>query len=126
MKHPASQSGMTMWGMLFVLGVLAFFLFLLFKLFPPYMTDFKVRSDLDGLARESDLSSMNRGEIAEALSKRFDIDAVDSVDLNSALSVDMRGRMKIVRIKYEVVVPMFHNISVLLDFDHEKQVAAGG
>ena len=123
MTHPASQRGMTMWGLLFVLGVLAFFLFLGFKLFPPYMTDFKVRSALDSLARQSNFGSMGKPEITEALSKRFDIDMVEGVDL-SALSVETRGRLKVVRIRYERVIPMVANISALLEFDHEKQVAA--
>jgi hypothetical protein len=126
MRYPASQRGMTMWGLLFVLGVLAFFLFLGFKLLPPYMTDFKVRSALDSLARQNDFSSMSKADIGEALSKRFDIDMVEGVDLSSSLTVDTRGRMKVVRIKYEAVIPMVFNISALLEFDHEKQVATGG
>jgi Domain of unknown function (DUF4845) len=124
MKHPASQRGMTMWGMLFVLGVLAFFLFLGFKLFPPYMTDFKVRSALDSLARQSDFATMSKADIGEALSKRFDIDMIDGVDLGNSLSVETRGRLRVVRIKYEAVIPMAFNISALLEFDHQKQVAA--
>ena len=125
MKSPVTQRGITMWGVLFILGVLAFFLFLLFKLFPPYMTDLKVKSALDSLAKQSDVGSLGKGEISEALSKRFDIDMVEGINLGTALVVETRGRMKVIRIQYEQVIPMAGNISALLEFSHEKQVATG-
>ncbi len=126
MKSPYTQRGMTFWGLLFVLGVLAFAIFLLFKLFPPYMNDFKVRSALDSLSHQSDVSTMGKPEIAEALGKRFDIDDVSGVNLGTDLTVEVRGRTKVIRIRYEAVIPMIFNISALLDFDHSKEVPAGG
>lgn len=125
MKSPNSQRGITMWGMLFILGVLSFVLFLLFKLFPPYMTDLKVKSALDSLAKQSDVGALGKPEIAEALGKRFDIDMVEGIDLKNGLIVETRGRMKVIRIQYEQVIPMVANISALLEFSHEKQVATG-
>jgi hypothetical protein len=125
MKSQVSQRGMTMWGVLFILSVLSFVLFLLFKLFPPYMTDIKVKSALDSLAKQSDIGTMGKGEIGESLGKRFDIDMVEGVDLKTALTVETRGRMKVIRIHYEQVIPMVYNISALLEFDHQKQVATG-
>jgi hypothetical protein len=125
MKFPNSQRGMTMWSVLFILGVLSFVLFLVFKLFPPYMTDLKVRSALDSLAKQSDAGALGKPEIAEALGKRFDIDMVEGLDLKNALVVETRGRMKVIRIQYEQVIPMVYNISALLEFSHEKQVATG-
>ena len=48
MGHKKLQKGMTFWGLSFVLGVLAFFLFLLFKLLPPYLIDLKVSTMVAG------------------------------------------------------------------------------
>ena len=118
------QSGMTMWGLLFVLGVIAFAVFLTFKLLPPYLQDLKVKGALDSLARQPDFATMSRSEIGESLSKRFDIDDVTHVNLGEALTIEQRGRLKIVRIKYDAVVPMVANISALLEFDHRKEVRA--
>jgi uncharacterized protein DUF4845 len=115
------QRGMTMWGLLFVLGVLAFVLFIGFKLFPPYLEDFKVKAALDSLARQPDFSSMSRGDMAGALDKRFDIDDITGVNLSKDLTVETQGRLKRVRIRYEKVVPIVANISLLLEFEHSKE-----
>ena len=123
MQNLKHQSGMTMWGLLFVLGTLAFFLFLGFKLFPPYMTDFKVKSALDSLAQQSDAGTMSVADIREAIRKRLEIDSADDLfDLNKVLTVEPRGRVKVIRFSYESVIPMAFNISALLDFDHSVEV----
>jgi len=118
-KH---QSGMTMWGMLFVLGTLAFFLFILFKLIPPYLDDFKIKSALNSLGGQPEAGTMAPGEIQEAIRKRLEIDSFDSFDLSKSLTIEPRGKMRVIRISYETVVPMVSNISVLLDFDHSVEV----
>lgn len=123
MQNRKHQSGMTMWGMLFVLGTLAFFLFIGFKLFPPYMTDLKVKSALDSLGQQPNAGTMSVPEIREAIRKRLEIDSADDLfDLNKVLTVEPRGRVKVIRISYESVVPMAYNISALLDFDHSIEV----
>jgi len=123
MQNRKYQSGMTMWGLLFVLGTLAFFLFLGFKLFPPYMTDFKVKSALDSLGQQPDAGTMSVPEIREAIRKRLEIDSADDLfDLNKVLTVEPRGRVKVIRFSYESVVPMAFNVSALLDFDHSIEV----
>ena len=116
------QQGMSFWGLVFFLGVLAFALFIGFKLFPPYMEDFKVKAALDSLARQPDVGTLSRADISTALEKRFDIDNIDAVKLGQDLSVETRGRQKVIRIRYDNVVPVAGNLSILLEFDHIKEV----
>lgn len=123
MPNRNRQRGMTMWGLLFVLGVLAFFMFLTFKLAPPYLQDFKIRAALDGLAKTSDVGRMSKAEMVEALGKRLDIDDVHDVDPRR-LQVEARGRIRIIRLKYERVIPLAFNISALIEFDHIREVAS--
>ncbi len=117
------QRGMTFWGLLFVLGVIAFSVFLTFKLFPVYLQDFKVKAAMDGLARNPDISRMTKAEMVESLRRRFEIDDVEEVD-PSTLVVELRGRQKAIHLRYERVVPLMFNISALLEFDHTREVAA--
>jgi hypothetical protein len=121
MQNPKRQAGMSMWSLLFVLGTLAFFFFLFIRLFSPYMDDFKVKTALESLARQPDAGSMTVPAIQEAIRKRLEIDSADSFDL-SALTVEAKGKIKIIRIRYESVVPMAFNISALLSFDHAVEV----
>jgi len=116
---------MTMWSLLFVLGTLAFFLFLTFKLLPPYLGDMKIRGALESLSRQSDAGSMSVPEISEALRKRLEIDSADDFDLANSLTVTARGKNKVIRINYESVTPMLFNVSALLTFDHSIEVRGG-
>lgn len=123
MRVKQYQRGMTIWSLSFVVGVFAFAIFLGFKLFPPYMEDFKVRKALDSVAQSSDIASMSKLDIATALGKRFDIDNVDTVDPARHLFLENRGRnSRLLRISYEAVIPLFFNISLLLEFEHAKEV----
>ncbi|MDO8706054.1 MAG: DUF4845 domain-containing protein [Sulfuricaulis sp.] len=122
MQYPKRQAGMSMWSLLFVLGTLAFFLFLFFKLFSPYMDDFKVRTALMSLGKQSDVGTMTLPQIKEAIRKRLEIDSADNFDLESTLTLEARGKNKVVRINYEAVVPMAFNISALLTFNHSIEV----
>jgi len=112
-----------MWGLIFVLAILAFFIFLLFKLLPPYITDFKIKTALTGLSKEAGFGAMSAAEIKDRLQRRFDIDDVRLNDTYE-LTIQTSGRDKRVRIQYEIVVPMAANISALLQFDHEQRAGA--
>lgn len=118
------QKGMTMWGMIFVLGTVAFFLFLFFKLLPVYLEDMKVQSAFNGLMREPGIEAMSRNDIIERLVKRFDIDNITNVDLIRHLEIRQQGKMKLVSINYEAVVPLAYNVSALLEFQHAHQVSS--
>jgi len=114
---------MTMWGMLFVLGTLAFALFIVFKLLPPYLTDLKVKGALDSLSQQADAGNMSVPDIREAIRKRLEIDSADNLfDLSKVLTIEPRGKVKVIRISYETVVPMAFNVSALLNFDHSIEV----
>ncbi len=119
------QSGMTMWGMLFVIGTLAFFILLLFKLIPPYLDDMKVNSALESLGRQPEAGSMTMPEIQEAIRKRLEIDSADSFDLSKSLTIEQRGKSRRIRISYESVTPLVHNMSILIAFDHSVDVRGG-
>jgi hypothetical protein len=126
MRTLNDHRGMTMWSLLFVLGMIALVVFLILKLFPVYMADMKVNSALDSLVRTADVGSMSKSDISEALRKRFEIDNVDHIDLGKDMTITPRGRSRLIRIKYDAVVPMVGNISALMEFNHEREVRASG
>ena len=117
------QNGMTMWSAAFVIGVAVFFLFLVFKLLPPYLEDLKVRTALEGVAREANSGGLTKVELVERLEKRFEIDNVTNVAA-SQLVMQSRGRFQVLQLNYEVVVPLAFNVSALLEFNHARQVSA--
>jgi hypothetical protein len=117
-----TQRGATFWGLLFFLAVLGFFLFLGFKLFPPYLDDFKVKAAMDSLAKQPDVGSLSRAAMVESLRKRFDIDMITGVDPAKYLAIEQRPRTRVIRFDYQVVVPLMFNVSALLEFEHAREV----
>lgn len=117
------QRGMTMWSAMFVIGVAVFFLFLFFKLLPPYLEDMKVRSAIDGLAKDPNVGTMSKSEIVEHMARRFDINNVTDIDLKQ-LTIESQGKSKVLRFSYEVVVPLAYNVSALLEFDHVRPISS--
>ncbi len=113
-----------MWAMISISVLVVFFALLVIKLIPPYLTDMKVRAALVSLEREAKGKSMNNAQILLALEKRFDIDSVTHVNVREDVVIERRGRTKIVRIAYEVQVPLAFNISALLEFDDSAEVPA--
>ncbi|OGI62296.1 MAG: hypothetical protein A2W18_03940 [Candidatus Muproteobacteria bacterium RBG_16_60_9] len=120
---PKHQRGMTMWGTAFVIGTVVFFLFLAFKLLPPYAEDFQVISAMNGLVSEPGVAGMSKHDLVTSLAKRFDINNITKVD-PALLTMEVRGKSKVLQLRYEVVVPMAYNVSALLEFDHARQLAA--
>lgn len=120
----AGQRGMTLWGTTFVLGVLAFAVFLILKLFPVYMQDFKVKKALQSVAAQPGAGALSKPEIVEALYKRFMVDDIEHVKPERDLVIEQSGKRKVYRLNYEAVVPLFYNVSALIEFQHAQEVRA--
>lgn len=123
MRSLAAQRGITMWGMLFVSMLVVAFVLLFLKLLPPYIEDGKVRTALENVGKQPGSASFTRAEIVNALERRFEIDSVSRVDLAKDLSLERSpdGRGKVIRIQYDVVVPLVYNISALIQFDNSVE-----
>jgi len=123
MNRQTRQKGITMWGILAIAVVVVFFLLIIIKIVPIYMTGMKVSSALNGLAAQPGADSMTNLQILEALYKRFQIEDIDEhITLRDTLSFEKKGKSRIVRIAYEDVAPLFGNISILVEFDHSVEV----
>lgn len=115
-----NERGMTIWGMAFIVVLVGFFALMALKLVPPYMQNFKIKTALAELKNQA--GGMSREEIVNALQKRFDVDDVDNVDPRTALKIESGNRVRILRIAYQVKVPLFYNVSALIDFNDSVEV----
>lgn len=116
------ERGATMWSMITIAVLVVLFALLLMKIIPPYLSDLKIKSALDSIARQGQSSSMSNREILIALEKRFDIDSVTHVNVREDVTIERRGRAKVITIEYEALVPLIFNISALLEFNHSAEV----
>lgn len=110
-KSAKQQQGATMLGMLFV-GVMLFFVALIvMKLFPAYQEYFSVKSVLHAMKQEP-LSTMSNKEIQNSFDKRADAGYIKVIK-----GADLTINGGVVSAQYQVVTPLFGNLSMQMDFD---------
>lgn len=112
---PKHQQGLTLISIIFILGLIGFFVMLTLKIVPIYLDHNKVASALTALKATPDIQTKTEAEIRESLSKRFNINYVYDVKKED-IAIIKRGNYVKVDIEYETVVKLFGNLSVLAEF----------
>jgi len=117
-KH---QQGLTFISLVFILGLIVFFVLLGLKIGPIYLNHSKVVSTLSELKRTPDIEYQSESEIRNSLSKRFNINYVNDVTQENITITRHENYLKIV-IEYEVVKNIAGNLSVLITFNDVMEV----
>lgn len=121
MRTPSRQKGMTMIGWLIVLALIGFFTLLVLRLGPIYLQNYEVKSHLKGLHQEPLITQKSNAEIRKLLTRRFEIDNIDTVIKPNMIQIDSgEGRIKI-RIQYEVRTKILGNVDALVSFDDSTE-----
>lgn len=111
-KH---QQGLTLISLVFILGLIGFFVLLTLKIVPIYLDHGKVKSALEALQATPELASKGEYEIRDSLNKRFNINYVYDVSKDD-IKIIKHGNYVKVDIEYETVVKLVGNLSVLAEF----------
>lgn len=112
---PKRQQGLTLISLVFLLGLIGFFVLLTLKIVPIYLDHGKVVSALEALKASPDLETKSEFEIRDSLNKRFNINYVYDVKQDD-IKVIKHGNYVKVDIEYETVVKLAGNLSVLAEF----------
>jgi len=117
-KH---RQGLIFISLVFILGLIVFFVLLGLKIGPIYLNHSKVVSTLSELKRTPDIEYQSESEIRNSLSKRFNINYVNDVTQENITITRHENYLKIV-IEYEVVKNIAGNLSVLITFNDVMEV----
>jgi hypothetical protein len=112
---PKYQQGLTFISLVFILGLIAFFVLLGLKIGPIYLDHSKVVSALAEIEKTPNIEELSQSEIRNSLSKRFNINYVYDVSQDD-IAVTKYGNYLKVIIEYEVVRKIAGNLSVLVEF----------
>lgn len=121
--HLKRQSGMTLIGLVSVLGLIGFFTLLTLKILPIYLEHFKVVSSLESLKKTPDLAHQSPHDIRSLLMKRLDINMVESVRPED-IRIVKKGAVATVEVTYAIEKPIVGNLSVIVYF--HDQIETGG
>ena len=109
------QQGLTLISLVFILGLIGFFVLLTLKIVPIYLDHGKVKSALQALKATPELQTKSEYEIRDSLNKRFSINYVYDVKPEN-IKVIKHGNYVKVDIEYETVVKLVSNLSALAEF----------
>lgn len=122
MKTRHSQQGLSSIGWLLVILLVGFFLTLAFKMVPAYADNVYITDGLESLRdfekNDRGYDSMTDSAIREHLNSYFMINNVRSAAAKS-LKIDRKSDRVLVNMNYEVRVPLFHNIDVVMSFKNQ-------
>jgi hypothetical protein len=116
-----NQSGYTLISLIFILGIVAFFVLLILKIAPIYMDHSKVTNALAALKQTTDVQSMGEAEVRSSLEKRFNMNYVNDAKMEN-VKITKRGNYLRVEVVYEVVQNIAGNLSVLVEFNDKFEV----
>ncbi|MDQ1315401.1 MAG: hypothetical protein QG662_1510 [Pseudomonadota bacterium] len=109
------QHGITMFGFLFVAGVLVMIAMLAMKLVPAYIEFFSVKQILTAMGQESGFGSKSNADIRDDFVKRASTSYVTVVKPGD-LTIDRSSSVPVVSADYEFRTPLVANVSLVVDF----------
>lgn len=111
------QQGLTFLSLVVVIAVGLFFAMLAMKLAPSYIEYFSVKKAIGRIAHDPSFSSMSKADMISAFQKSATIDDIRSVGAKDLVFLRDENGKTVLSVDYQVVVPLFSNVSVLLDFE---------
>jgi len=111
------QRGLSFWGFVWSSVVIISISYLLIIGIPTYINNAKLSRALNDLASDPRIMVMPRIQMVRSLERKLNIDMADTVvNLNRTFQVKSIGGKKDLSLDYEVVIPVFYNVSLLFDF----------
>ena len=123
MKLNHSQQGMTFWSVSFILLLIGFVVFNVLKLLPVYTESFTVESAVTSFETDSGQTFNSPYAVMNALMKRLSINNVTIVTRDE-VSVTRENNDYLLDVDYEVRLPYFKNIDLVLSFHHSARARA--
>ena len=111
-KHP--QAGASFLSTLIILAAMILIGITAMRMFPAYSEFHSVKSLLKSMTQEP-LNTMNRQEIMSAFDRRMTSTYVTTVS-GKDLTIDKRAGDTVLSVNYQVIKPLFGNVSVVMDF----------
>ena len=108
-QRGVALSGVLVWGV-----VISLVAVLAMKVAPEYLTYFKILKATKSIALSS--SGKTVPEIRASFAKYMDVDHVSTIT-PADLDISKEGNTIVIAFSYEKRIPLFYNVSLLIDFD---------
>jgi Domain of unknown function (DUF4845) len=109
------QRGMGFAGVLALLIGIVFVAIIGMKLVPAYIEYFTIKSAVTAITQSGELRSATVADVRKAFDRRANVDDITAVRPGD-LEITKDGNEIVVAFAYEKRIPLFYNISVVIDF----------
>ena len=115
------QAGITFWSFLFTGGVFIFFLYIGALLVPVYTSDGAIGKALKDAVEGVPVQEIRKKEIIKSVDRKLYVDGVyEGPDLTESVEIAKTKEGTKITLKYRKEIPLFYNIGMHLDFNHEE------
>jgi hypothetical protein len=118
MRMRNRQRGLGWFGLLFVLGVIAFFAIVVVKCLPIYLNQMKIASSINKVAADPENGRAEVVVLRKALQRFWDIESIDYLS-PSEVKVRRTDGGRYLSYEYEAREHLFYNISLVIEFADE-------
>lgn len=118
-----SQQGVSGLAVMLLGPLVVLFILVVIKLIPVYLEYSSVKSVLNGMTSDRAETYANPSQVRSTIFKRFGINEVKNAT-NDDVFVERQGAVYSISIEYEVKVPLFYNIALLVSFAETGEVSA--
>ena len=115
MKSRSRQSGMSIFGILVILGLFSFFLMVSIRLLPTYMEGRSVKSAIEGVAAASN-SKQSLREVTKRIGSTFITNRIEGIAPRDIKIYRDKGKI-IINANYEKRTPLFTGVDAVLMFE---------
>ncbi|MGH8680316.1 MAG: DUF4845 domain-containing protein [Burkholderiales bacterium] len=109
------QRGMGFAGVLLLLIAIVFVAIIGMKLVPAYIEYFTIKNAVTAITQSGELRNATVADVRKAFDSRANIDDITAVRPGD-LEVTKDGNQIVIAFAYEKRIPLFSNISVVIDF----------
>jgi hypothetical protein len=109
------QRGIGFAGVLVLLIAIVFVAIIGMKLVPAYIEYFTIKKAVTAITQSGELRAATVADVRRSFSRRADVDDITAITAND-LEVTKDGSEIVVAFAYQKKIPLFYNISVLIDF----------
>ena len=123
MTSARSQKGLSFFGWLLTLALVAFAASVALKVVPHYLDYMSMKRIIMSVETDkaADITTVN--DFYTQVTRGMQVNSIQDLDLNKVLSVTLENNRFLAHLKYEQRDPLIQNIDLVVKFDHEFSVA---
>ncbi len=117
------QKGITFFGWMIVLGLIAFFVLLGLRLVPMYIEGAKIRGSLDSLQQEPFITKKTKRDLIKLINNRFNIEDISAIE-GKDIEINKKGGILTLIADYEIRKNFMGNIDLVTVFNEKVEIVA--